>query len=322
MKCTWVRRAEKRGTSLSAFFLIGAFFTTLCHPPALLSLNQKFKIAVVTPETPNEYRETCEGIKEVLQWEFVPYKLPDNPGKIPSFFDNLMKEELDLIITLGGDSFQTVKKQEMGVPILYSAVQDPSRYIQSGEKYPGITIEAGLSKKLEEIKKTFPNTEKVGLVYYPKSSKQEVEKARTYTRELDMDLVALSADTLKDSLRGVETLRKEKVDVLAMLPDEANTNPLVFEKMKRVSLRNGIPILGVSKRTIREGAFFALTVDFHDIGRQTGELARAVLNKEETVSYTPIPPRKTGLAINGTLLRKMDFEIPKEILKRAEVIER
>ncbi len=89
------------------------------------------------------------------------------------------------------------------------------------------------------------------------------------------------------------------------------------------SLRNGIPILGLSERQAKMGAVLALTfASSEDIGSQAGELANRILSGSSASEIPFTTARRTSLTVNLKAARKLGVEIPESILVAAnELIE-
>ena len=94
-----------------------------------------------------------------------------------------------------------------------------------------------------------------------------------------------------------------------------------MQQILLVSFRKKIPVLGLSERHARMGALLSLSfASSEDIGRQAGEIARAVLGGKAAAQIPYTTARNVTVAVNLKAAEKLGLEIPKLVLSRATVV--
>jgi putative ABC transport system substrate-binding protein len=110
-----------------------------------------------------------------------------------------------------------------------------------------------------------------------------------------------------------------KVDAIHVPTD--NTVVLAFESVVKVCSDNKIPLFAADTDSVKRGAIAALAVDYYKLGRQTGEMAKKILDGDAKVGELPVEYQKEmQLYLNPSAAEKMGVEIPKAIKDRAEKI--
>ncbi len=120
----------------------------------------------------------------------------------------------------------------------------------------------------------------------------------------------------------VEFVNKVKqlngTDAILLLPDSSLLTVTALEEAYLVSFRKGIPLLGISEKSVREGALLALVVDMGNVGRLIGEYAANALKGMDIGHLPPSPPRRFELYLNTETARKMGIRIPDEMIRMAK----
>jgi putative ABC transport system substrate-binding protein len=76
-----------------------------------------------------------------------------------------------------------------------------------------------------------------------------------------------------------------------------------------------------SRKFLAMGALLSLEIDPFDIGRQTGETAKAVLKNSDVKPAPVYYARKAFLVLNHKIAVKLGIRIPERIFKKAEVLQ-
>ncbi|PYT20684.1 MAG: hypothetical protein DMG58_33540, partial [Acidobacteria bacterium] len=97
-----------------------------------------------------------------------------------------------------------------------------------------------------------------------------------------------------DSLKG-------QVDFVWCLPDGTLYNSATIKPLILASIEHRLPLIGFSENSTRAGAAVGIYPDFRDIGQQTGEVARQVLDGQPL--HAPQGPRRLRVAVNQSVLR-------------------
>jgi putative ABC transport system substrate-binding protein len=107
------------------------------------------------------------------------------------------------------------------------------------------------------------------------------------------------------------------VDVLWGIPDSLVMTPQTAEPILLNTLKNKIPLVGLSSSWVKTGALYALDHDYVDIGLQSGELAGKLLNGTSASSIPHTYPRKVAYVLNLKTANLINLDLSQDRIKGA-----
>jgi len=108
------------------------------------------------------------------------------------------------------------------------------------------------------------------------------------------------------------------VDFLYIPTDPVLHRPSLFERIKRVAMKYYVPVIGVSRDVVEQGALLAYHPDFYEIGRQTAHQAALVLEGVPVSQIPPEGPIVKLLSFNVRTARDLLMTVDRELLQRAD----
>jgi putative tryptophan/tyrosine transport system substrate-binding protein len=235
-------------------------------------------------------------------------------------------DEVGLILAISTPSAQDAAAATKKIPILFSAVTDPKAagLVKSlerpGGNVSGTCDRSPVSRQLELIRQILPSAKRIGTIYNPGevnsvASVTEMEAQAAKTGLTLVKAAAPSSNTVKmaaDSLLG-------KVDAIQVPTD--NTVVLAFESVVKVCQENKVPLFAADVDSVNRGAIAALGLDYYKLGRQTGAMARKILQGSANMAEMPVEFQiDLVLHVNPAQAAKMGVELPEAIVKQAAKI--
>jgi len=102
--------------------------------------------------------------------------------------------------------------------------------------------------------------------------------------------------------------------------DETVVNSQSTPHIILFTIRNKIPLMGLSVRFAQDGALLALQSDYKNMGRQSGKIANLIL-ESKSIDVMPIAfPEKSELVLNLKTAKLIDIDIPPDVIKKASRI--
>lgn len=240
----------------------------------------------------------------------------------------LVGDEVDLILTISTASSQDMAAATKRIPILFSAVTDPvtAGLVKSLEK-PGGNVSGTMdrsptSRQMALIREIIPNAKTIGVVYNAgeANSVASVEEIEAEAAKLGMTVVKAAAASSAAVKPAAESL-VGRVDAIHVPTD--NTVVLALESVVKVCQDNKIPLFAADVDSVSRGAVAALAVDYYKLGRQTGAMARKILEGKARISDMPVESQKDLLLyLNPAQAKKMRVKLPDAIRKKASKIVR
>lgn len=232
-------------------------------------------------------------------------------------------DKVDLILTISTPSSQDALAATKTIPVLFSAVTDPvaAGLVKSLEKpggnASGTTDKSPVAAQLDLIGEILPNAKRLGTIYNAGevNSVASVKEIKAEAAKRGMSVTEATAATSSAVRMAAESL-VGKVDLIHVPTD--NTVVLALESVVKVCTDNEIPLFAADVDSVSRGAIAALAVDYYKLGRQTGVMAKKVLEKEIAVAALPVEYQKDLLLhINTESAGKMGVKLPETVIKRA-----
>lgn len=270
---------------------------------------------IVVSKRISPYHAAHDGIVRVLGDEAVRFDLEGQRERGRDVVDAILKEGCDVVIPIGSLALDVVRLQISGKVIVYTMVASPPAALKADPNVAGINVETPPGPILGVIKKMLPNATRVGIVYNPAYAAAYVAQAQKVAQRYGIELITRTISSMKMLPNAVSDL-VPRSDVLLMVPDPTSSNRKAFEYTLLESARKGIPLVGLSKKHVRDGALFSFALDYRDIGKRSGEMAqRARGSIAAAKSYEP--RLNTALVINEKTAKRLGLRIDPSLLKQA-----
>ncbi len=213
----------------------------------------------------------------------------------------------DLILAIGTKALRTALDTR-GIPVVQVLVVNPGQLLKNIDKkrrVSGVSLAVPPGRQLDEINKYLPEVKRIGLIYDPHRSGEQVSQLQSIKTETVFTFLptreAAQVPGLIQSLQG-------KTDLLWMLPDLTVTNQKTLKSYILFSIENKIPLLTFSEKILKQGATLAVTFDLEKMAVQAAELAvQMLLNNSSGLPHEVPPHVKT--VVNYKMAEKLDIAI-------------
>ena len=263
-----------------------------------------------------------QGKKVTIEYKNAQNNRPIS-GQIARKF---VGDKMDLIMTISTPSSQDAAAVTKEIPILFSAVTDPvaAGLVKSlekpGKNLSGTMDKSPVSKQLDLILEIAPKAKKLGTIYNAGevNSMASVKDIKAESEKRSIQVIEATAANSAAVKMAAESL-VGKVDAIHIPTD--NTVVLAFESVVKVCRDNKIPLFAADVDSVKRGAIAALAVDYYKLGRQTGAMARKILEGKVKVSELPVEFQKDlQLHINPKQAELMGVKLSDKIVKSAAKI--
>jgi len=273
---------------------------------------------IVVSKRLSPYHAAHDGIVDVLGKDIKRFDLEGQRELGADVMRAIHQEGCDVIIPIGSLALDVVRLQVRDQVIVYTMVASPPASLKKANNVAGINIETPPGPFFEILKKMMPNASRVGIVYNPAYAAGYVSQAQKAASRYGLELVTRTVNSMKMLPNAVSDL-VPRADVLLMVPDPTSSNRRAFEYMLLESARKGIPLVGLSKKHVRDGALFSFALDYSDIGKKSGEMARRALGSVGAAkSFSP--RLHTSLIINAKTAKRLGLHIDPALLRQASEV--
>jgi putative tryptophan/tyrosine transport system substrate-binding protein len=231
-----------------------------------------------------------------------------------------------LILAISTPSAQDAAAATKHIPILFSAVTDPvaaglaKSLAAPGGNGSGTSDRSPVGRQLELICQILPSVRRIGTIYNPgeANSAASIVEIEAAAAKIGLTIVKASATSSSNVRLAAESLLGQ-VDAIHVPTD--NTVVLALESVVKVCQDNKLPLFAADVDSVARGAIAALAVDYYRLGRQTGAMARLILQGKAKPAELPVEFQKElVLYLNPGQASKMGVQFSDELLKQATTV--
>ena len=232
-------------------------------------------------------------------------------------------EDVNLILAISTPSAQDAAGATKTIPVLFSAITDPvaAGLVKSlerpGGNVSGTCDRSPVERQLALVRDIVPKVRSIGTVYNPgeMNSVASVNEIQERATAMGLTLVKAAATSSSAVKMAAESLIG-RVDAIHIPTD--NTVVLAIESVVKVCQDNKIPLFAADVDSVKRGAIAALALDYYALGRQTGAMARKILQGQKKISEMPVEMQKDLLLyVNPRQAAKMGVKMPAYLVQRA-----
>ncbi len=121
-----------------------------------------------------------------------------------------------------------------------------------------------------------------------------------------------AAENEKEVPQQLRMLLSES-EALWLVPDSTVLTDESIRFILESALARQVPVVGFSSELTRLGALLSFSLDYGEVGRETGLLAKRILNGEQPLPLKPVPVQRIRITVNQKTARYLGIAIPKEL---------
>ncbi|MCS6295161.1 MAG: ABC transporter substrate-binding protein [Nitrospira sp.] len=278
------------------------------------------RIVVLNGQDLKPYQDVLAGFQQSLAKQGINlsveiHALQGNPTKTQDVLADIKKHGARLVVTLGSAATQAAVREVGQLPLLATMIVTADD-IKPASNGTAVLLEFPVDIQMQWLRRIVPTATTVGVLFNPKENQSKVSSALRVAKETGLTLVTQAVDTPRALPDALENLSRN-VDALWGISDSVVMTPQTAEPILLSTLRNKIPLAGLSTSWVKAGALYALDRDYLDIGTQCGEVAGKVLGGASPAALAPIFPRKVTYSVNLKTAGAMNLELPQDVVRGA-----
>ncbi len=234
-----------------------------------------------------------------------------------------MYKSIKLILAIATPTAQAAAQATKDIPILITAVTDPvaAKIVTSMEK-PGTHITGTsdmnpIKEQLSLIKEIKPEAKKVAVLYNSEETNSvvQMEEAKKLAPKLGLEFVERAVTNSSEVKQTAESL--SGIDAIYVPTD--NTVVSALDSVLMVAEQIKVPVIAGEGDSVKNGAL--LSIDYYELGRQTGEMAVKILNGDAKPADMPIHTQENlKLIVNKKAAERFGVTIPQKLLDGADEV--
>lgn len=237
---------------------------------------------------------------------------------------DFVNEGRDLIFTIATPSAQAALNSTKEIPILFTAVTDPSQagLVKNLDQPEGNitgTVDLVAMVKQFELGQAFVvDAKKVGIPFNNSevNSQIQIKEARKAGEELGLEIVEIPINNSAE-LESALNAKIKDLDFIFLPSDNLIASSVGI--VKKVALENKLVVIGVDRPMLEKGALACEGLDYFELGYKTGLMAVDIMKGKTVGEIAVTAMDETDLIVNETMLEELGLSLP-ESLKDAVLI--
>ncbi|MGH7180423.1 MAG: ABC transporter substrate-binding protein, partial [Nitrospiraceae bacterium] len=176
----------------------------------------------------------------------------------------------------------------------------------------GTLLEVPLDRQLKIMRKFLPTLHQLGTLYDPAKTSSRVSEASREATTSDFQLTGLPVESEKDLPQQLRVLLSD-VEALWLIPDSTVLTNESIQFILESAVAHQIPVIGFSPEFTRLGALLSMSVNYGDVGRETGLLTKRILDGERHLPLNPLPIERLKITVNLKTARFLGMTLPNEL---------
>jgi putative ABC transport system substrate-binding protein len=283
---------------------------TLCVPESAA-----MEIAILQSADIGAYREAIAGLKATgpIGAIYTEYDAQGDLELGKKLARKLRASNASVVVAVGLKAALAAKVEIEDIPIVYMMVLDPLKHQLTSANITGTLLEIPFDRQVKTMRIFLPTLRQAGMLYDPAKNASRVKNAVEQAGIFDVQVKGLPVENEKDVPQQLRTLLSN-IEALWLIPDSAvltnESIPFILES----ALAQQIPVIGFSPEFTRMGALLSMSINYGDVGRDTGLLVKRILNGEELLPLKPVPIERLKITLNLKTARFLGITFPIEVM--------
>lgn len=260
-----------------------------------------------------------DALKEKLgedKVEFDVQNASNDSAMCSTIVNSFVSKKVDLIMANATPALQAAYNATSTIPILGTSVTEYGVALNIdnfngtvGGNVSGTSDLAPLDQQADMITELFPDAKKVGLLYCSAEPNSEYQ-VKKIEENLSAKGITCTRFSFSDSndISAVTTKAASDSDVLYIPTD--NTAASCVETIGNIVRASKTPVISGEQGICAGCGVATLSIDYHDLGYKTGEMAAKILTGESKVSEMPIEYADAEKMYNPTICEELGITPP------------
>jgi len=302
-----------QGRSFTAWAVVGLVvllsLCTLC-----VSESTAMDIAILQSSDIPAYQEAIAGLKATgpIGAIYTEYNLQGDPELGKKLAHKLRASNGSLVVAVGLKAALAAKVEIVDVPIVYMMILDPLKHQLTAANMTGTLLEVPVDRQLKIMRTFLPTLHRLGTLYDPAKTFSRVGEAERQATISNFHLRGFPVEGEKDVPQQLRALLSD-VEALWLIPDSTVLTNESVQFILESALAHQIPVIGFSPEFTRMGALLSLSVNYGEVGRETGLLVKRILDGERLLPLKPVPIERLKITVNLKTAKFLGITFPQEL---------
>jgi len=272
------------------------------------------EIAILKSSSISAYDQAITGFKSTAPSGAI-YSEYDVQGDLEQgrkLARKIRASDASLVVAVGLKAALAAKLEIIDIPIVYMMILDPSKHNLNAPNMTGTLLEIPAERQFKILRAFLPELRRLGILSNPASNHGKVKDAVPQAAAQSFQLQEFPVESEKDVPQQLRSLLSS-TDALLLVPDSTVLTNESIGFILETSLARRVPVIGFSPEFTRLGALLSLSVAYGEVGRETGVLAKRIMDGDRKLPAKPIPIERLKITVNLKTARFLGVEFPKEV---------
>ncbi len=305
-------RLEQMRMRFSPDWLLSLVLTTLWSIVAVSVEATGAEIAILKSSDLKAYNEAVEGFKATAPGIaiYAEYDLRGDLERGKQLARKIHDSDSSLVVAVGLKAAFAVKLEIPNVPILYMMILDPLKHHLTAANMTGVLLDIPMDRQFKLMRTFLPTLRRIGMIYDSEKTATKLRDAESQATTHEFQLRGFPVANEKEVPQQLRALLSES-EALWLIPDSTVLTDESIRFILESALARQVPVVGFSSEFTRLGALLSMSMDYGEVGREAGRLAKRILDGER-LPLKPVSVQRIKITMNQKTARYLGITIPKE----------
>jgi putative ABC transport system substrate-binding protein len=306
--------SEEEAWRYSSTHWLILLFIFLCGPYTVPVEAAAVEIVILKSSDLTAYNEAVEGFKSAAPRSavYTEYDLRGDLERGKQLARKIRTSDSSLVVAVGLKAALAAKLEIVDIPILYMMILDPMKYHLAAANMTGVLLEIPMDRQFKVLRAFLPSLRRIATLYDPGKTAAKLKEAEPRAAVHEFLLRGFPVEDEKAVPQQLRALLSES-EALWLIPDSTVLTDESIRFILESALAKQVPVLGFSSELTRLGALLSMSIDYSEVGRESGLLARRILNGEHPLRLKPVSVQRIKITVNQKTARYLGIPIPKEL---------
>lgn len=202
-----------------------------------------------------------------------------------------------LVVAVGLKAALAAQLEIADIPIVYMMILDPSRHGLNAPNMTGTLLEVPLDRQMKIMRRMLPSVKRLGILHNPAKTGSRLNGDGGKDGTFGFQLHGYPVESEKDVPQQLRKLLSES-DALWLTPDSTVLTNDSVRFILDTALGQRVPTIAFSPEFTRLGALLSISASYTQVGRETAQLARQILDGHVILPLNPVPIERLTISVN------------------------
>ena len=275
---------------------------------------QAAEIAILKSSSISAYDQAITGFKSTAPsgLSYPEYDMQGDLEQGRKLARKIRASEASLVVAVGLKAALAAKLEIVDIPIVYMMILDPSKHNLTASNMTGTLLEIPAERQFKILRAFLPDLRRLGMLSNPGGNSTKLKDTVAQAAAHSFQLQEFPVDSEKEVPVQLRSLLGS-TDALLLVPDSTVLTNDSIGFILETALARRVPVIGFSPEFTRLGALISLSVSYGEVGRETGLLAKRILDGDRKLPAKPIPIERLKITVNLKTARFLGIEFPKDV---------